>query len=208
MKNKFVPTSIESQASSWGPFLWQSKLLPTIVEEILKRADSVRGNPKYNAQHKLAGIMKDEWDFKEDDKEWIKEVLFPWVHTYLGSYLDMSGENFRDRPHYFSDLWVNYQKQHDFNPLHNHGGSLSFVFYLNVPQEIIEEPEAWENTRGHKPGQIAFTYGEDMPMLCNQRVFTPNTGDIFIFPAWLQHMVIPFKTPDVERISVSGNIMF
>ena len=47
-----------------------------------------------------------------------------------------------------------------------------------------------------------------MPMICNQRVFTPNTGDIFIFPAWLQHMVIPFKTPDVERISVSGNIMF
>ena len=34
----------------------------------------------------------------------------------------------------------------------------------------------------------------------------PKTGDAFIFPAWLVHHVHAFKS-DVERISVSGNII-
>ena len=33
----------------------------------------------------------------------------------------------------------------------------------------------------------------------------PETGDLLIFPAQLNHMVLPFKS-DVTRISVSGNL--
>ena len=35
----------------------------------------------------------------------------------------------------------------------------------------------------------------------------PATRDLFIFPANLDHWVFPFKS-NVERISVSGNILF
>ena len=35
----------------------------------------------------------------------------------------------------------------------------------------------------------------------------PEENDIFIFPAGLRHWVFPFKS-NVERISVSGNILF
>ena len=35
----------------------------------------------------------------------------------------------------------------------------------------------------------------------------PYNNQIFIFPAWVKHYVIPFKS-DVKRISVSGNITF
>ena len=37
--------------------------------------------------------------------------------------------------------------------------------------------------------------------------FYPKRGELYIFPAALSHMVIPFHSP-VERISVSGNIHF
>ena len=33
----------------------------------------------------------------------------------------------------------------------------------------------------------------------------PRTGEMYIFPALLQHWVCPFKS-DVTRISVSGNV--
>ena len=33
----------------------------------------------------------------------------------------------------------------------------------------------------------------------------PEEGDMFVFPAWLKHLVSPFKS-DCVRISVSGNV--
>ena len=59
-----------------------------------------------------------------------------------------------------------------------------------------------------KPGQITFKYGQIQDYQ-NQWATTnlnlvPKTGDMYIFPAQLEHMVAPFKS-DVTRISVSGN---
>ena len=55
-------------------------------------------------------------------------------------------------------LWVNYQKQHDFNPLHNHRGNLSFVSYLNVPEELKTEKERYNMIgNGPIPGSIMFS---------------------------------------------------
>ena len=76
---------------------------------------------------------------------------------------------------------------------------------MDVPEEIPQEYYQWNN-RGPKPGSIVFRYGEEKDMLSPMRFYIPKAGDIFIFPSWLEHMVIPFKTPDVERVSVSGNI--
>ena len=37
------------------------------------------------------------------------------------------------------------------------------------------------------------------------QTYRPKTGDMIIFPALLQHWVVPFKSK-VTRISVSGNM--
>ena len=207
MEKQFVPTQIQHKVATWGPFLWQSEVLPSIIEEVYKKGSIVRGVQEYNSTKKLAGIMKDEWSFKKSDREWIEKTLYPWFATYFKAFAQYSGEEYEPVPFYLDDLWVNYQKANDFNPLHNHTGLLSFVLYLDVPEKILEEHRQWDN-RGPKPGMISFRYGEDKPMLSPMRMYIPKAGDIFIFPAWLEHMVIPFKTPDVERVSVSGNIYF
>ena len=42
--------------------------------------------------------------------------------------------------------------------------------------------------------------------IINQHIFIPEECQMFIFPAQLTHWVSPFQTPDIERISVSGNL--
>ena len=36
-------------------------------------------------------------------------------------------------------LWVNYQKTGEYNPHHNHPGHISFVVYLQIPEELRTE---------------------------------------------------------------------
>ena len=105
-------------------------------------------------------------------------------------------------------LWINYQQANEYNPPHNHGGDVSFVIYLQVPEEIVKENEEMQGVhRNVGPGMINFSHGEEMPFCINQSSKMPEVGDLFIFPAWLQHHVNAFKS-DVERISVSGNLNF
>ena len=40
-----------------------------------------------------------------------------------------------------TNLWVNYQKQTEFNPMHDHGGSYSFVVWMKIPTSNKEQRE-------------------------------------------------------------------
>jgi len=33
------------------------------------------------------------------------------------------------------ELWVNFQKKYEYNPLHDHGGMFSFVIWMKIPTE-------------------------------------------------------------------------
>ncbi len=208
-EERFLPAKIPYDVTLWGPFLWQSELLSEIINELLARAFKVRNVLANHAEGKLAALMHDEWSYSSEDMTWFAEVINPWVCAYLDTFQKTTGHSQKElsslKKWNLDSLWVNFQKQYDFNPPHNHSGSLSFVIYLNIPDELQAEGAEWHGT-GPKPGTIIFQYGEELPLIPNKRVFMPKKGDIFIFPASLVHMVVPFRTPDVERISVSGNI--
>ena len=40
-----------------------------------------------------------------------------------------------EHPYYLREMWVNYQKQHEFNPLHYHSGIYSFVVWMKIPTD-------------------------------------------------------------------------
>ena len=101
-------------------------------------------------------------------------------------------------------LWINYQKPNDFNPPHDHDGKLSFVTYLQIPEEIKKENTNYVG-KSCGPGGIQFVYGNGPRDCITYMSFMPEENDMFIFPAWLKHWVAPFKS-DCTRISVSGNI--
>ena len=97
-------------------------------------------------------------------------------------------------------------KPGDFNPVHTHTGDYSFVIFLDVPKKLKEEQDKFEGT-STPPGCLMFEFTQQANpkwAITGQSV-SPETGDMIIFPALLQHWVVPFKSK-CTRISVSGNL--
>ena len=95
-------------------------------------------------------------------------------------------------------------KKNEYNPPHDHSDDLSFVIFLDIPEEIKQEQKDYEGQSGG-PGSLLFLYGEGNRQAITYQGIQPNNGDMFIFPAWVKHYVAPFYS-DVTRISVSGNV--
>ena len=57
------------------------------------------------------------------------------------------------------------------------------------------------------PGCLNFEFTQQAKPKWAQtgQIVTPKTGDMYIFPALLQHWVYPFKS-NITRVSVSGNL--
>ena len=92
--------------------------------------------------------------------------------------------------------------------LHTLIGDLSFVIYLQVPDEIKEENIKERSVHNESRARYdTISLGPINTFDVQSVGFMPKVGDIVIFPAWLPHYVNDFKS-DVERISVSGNLNF
>ena len=97
----------------------------------------------------------------------------------------------------------------EFNPTHNHSGDLSFVIFCQNPDWDEEIKNHVSNST--PPGTLNFcmelSQRGDQKWKETQHPVFPEVGNMWIFPAELNHEVYPFKTEGV-RISVSGNLRF
>jgi len=115
-------------------------------------------------------------------------------------------KDLKEDPKYFLEkLWCNFQHNNEFNPPHSHGGALSFVIYLKVPEELKKENEEYDGLSAG-PGGITFLYGQAEDYTIANHSFFPSEGDMYIFPAYLKHWVYPYKS-DCVRVSISGNVI-
>lgn len=212
----------------WGPSITKT----TVSENLRTQLLNLGNQQKENYNHRLAGRIKDEYRYNDQAQSIVENEI---IQTVCDSYFDpmvqassVNDINFQQLINGSSitltltSLWINYQVATEYNPLHCHSGDISFVIYLNVPTEIVNE----ENfTSDSPPGCILFKYGElprfpdpysrnkkreaieTMLLPKTEHVIMPSTGDMIIFPSYLTHSVTAFYTPDVTRISVSGNIV-
>jgi len=187
---------------NWGPCVVQVKVSDDFKNKLLSGAESARAK-KLDYTDKLAGIIKEEYAYEK------KEDYLPEVAQCLGIY-DVAFQRWKSDPYerkpeyMLTALWVNYMKQHEYNPPHDHSDQLSFVIFLKVPEEIKKEQQEYKGKSGG-PGSLSFLYGEGNRQAITYQSVHPNEGDMFIFPAWMKHYVAPFYS-DVTRISVSGNV--
>lgn len=192
---------IKVSTYNWGPCVTKFKIRDNFKKLLF---DEAKKNKK-DYREKLAGQLDTEIGFDQKSKD----AIAPELAKYLGVY-DQSVQKFQNRPydkqpHYaLSALWINYQKKNEFNPPHDHDGALSFVIYLDMPKELLEENKNYVG-KSCGPGGLQFIYGEGNRQAITYMSEVPQTGDMFVFPAWLKHWVSPFKS-DVTRISVSGNV--
>ena len=192
---------IQVQMFNWGPCVVKVKITDELKKLLLTEA---RKN-KLDFTDKLAGILDKETGYSDESKT----LIVPEISKYLGVYDQMFekfiNKPYQKRPHYImTALWINYQKQNDFNPPHDHDGKLSFVIYLQIPDELKKENAAYKG-KSCGPGGIQFVYGDGPRDCVTYQSFMPEENDMYIFPAWLKHWVAPYKS-DCIRISVSGNV--
>lgn len=141
---------------------------------------------------KQLGFLPDKLDSN------IREMITKLSQQYL---YQLSGdESHAKRPLEIEKLWLVEQHANDFNPAHQHGGLLAGIIYLQVPPQCSLET---------KEGCIDFLFGRysvDTADFCGQRTVLPVAGDMYIFPAWLQHVVYPFKG-EGKRVCLPFNVI-
>ena len=191
---------IKLQIFNWGPCVVRMKITDKFKDLLLSEAEK----NKLDYTDKLAGILDKETGYSEESKNKILPHLSECLGVYDQAFEKYINKPYEKRPHYLlSALWINYQKANDYNPPHDHDGKLSFVTYLQIPDELKEEHKKYTG-KSCGPGGIQFVYGDGPRECVTYQSFFPEEGDMYIFPAWLKHWVAPYKS-DCLRISVSGN---
>jgi hypothetical protein len=61
------------------------------------------------------------------------------------------------------DIWINFQKKHEFNPEHTHSLDLSFVIYLQIPDTLIEENKNYKEDKFIRTVYYSQTKDNKMP---------------------------------------------
>lgn len=204
-------------------------------EEISEDIRNTVVHDKIDARYDLAGVIENEYFFNDELKEKYDLTLKPYIIGYVEQLMAdwhvYSAEQMSDPEHRIGKLlshipnikltsiWANLQRKTEYNPMHAHFGDISFVLYVNVPEEIYDE----KTTRlGESNGVIYFADGleekaasvllsEESNVLRTELSprrlspsFRPVNGDLLIFPSYLHHSVASFQS-DVTRITVSGN---
>ncbi len=155
----------------------------------------------------------------EDKNDWffnnvLVQLGMQYEHTFsnLGIKVPIKSRILSDKqlPYYLSNMWVNYQKQHEFNPVHDHTGIYSFVIWMKIPTDYKNQRENQIANRSNTNVISNFCF--------NYRTITGGNGQyvyqmskeiegtILLFPSQLQHTVYPFYNCEEDRISISGNI--
>ena len=185
---------------NWGPCVVKFKMEDDFKKLLL---DEAKKN-KEDYRNKLAGILDHETGYSEESKKKIIPHLSQCMGVYAQAFEKYTNKKYDKRPEYvLSALWINHQKQNDFNPPHDHDGKLSFVIYLSIPDELKKENKEYKG-KSCGPGGIQFIYGNGPRDCVTYMSFMPEENDCFVFPAWLKHWVAPYKS-NCTRISVSGN---
>jgi hypothetical protein len=169
------------------------------------RAEALRqrtANPQ-SFNHGLAGMIKEEYHFNPEAVPGLLTYIEEMYETY-NRHFDLFG----DKVSCLGHLWANFQKKHEFNPIHNHTGAVSFTMWIQIPYDLAAEQAQFPQGTVNVTSNFAFVYSgttEDI-VTYNFPVQKDWEGMIVMWPSWLRHMVNPFYTSDDYRISIAGNI--
>tara|TARA_B100000945_G_C20235748_1_gene527507 strand:- start:39 stop:734 length:696 start_codon:yes stop_codon:yes gene_type:complete len=192
------------------------KYLWRIVKEGKEKNKSAKGN--------LVGNISNSFSIVDKDNIFAGKFLPHLAEYYCKTYnynipnpplvLDKNYNElkFLDSSISLQGFWANYQYKHEFNPIHNHTGFLSFVIWLKIPYDTKDQEKLpfleGVKTEDKLAGKFQFTFTNidgqlsQLPLEMNRDL----EGQLLIFPSSLHHQVFPFFNTDEERVSISGNL--
>jgi len=170
-------------------------------------------NKKRSIKHMLAGNISGSYELMDRGDWFYTTVLLPLINAYSGDVYNLGKvvPIVTKNPYCLNRWWVNYQKQNEFNPIHNHSGVYSFVIWMKIPYDSKKQnqKDIARNSNNAQIGNFSFLYsnilGEGMDY--TYHLSPEYEGTMLFFPSKLDHMVYPFYDCDEDRITVSGNIL-
>jgi len=192
--------------------LLKGRLPDPLLQGLLAHGRELMRHPEGSpdASAKLAGQLSQQRELRPDlpiTRELSQAVLLPACERWIRHVIDREPPQGRGpwTPGRYQlqliDLWLNVQRQGDYNPTHTHGGSFSGVIFLQVPPQITAErfdgqlcfhgPEEW-HIQSFRTGMAHYVL--------------PVPGDYYVFPAWQPHSVCPFRG-EGERWSIAFNVV-
>lgn len=157
---------------------------------------------KYN--NELAGLIETELQYN--------------INGLFKECVDKTFQEYRRRFDFYCDneyvidaaSWVNFQKKHEYNPIHYHYQDISWVIWVTIPYDLQEEmnlPNARESNT-NVASKFQFVYNKLDGGIHTHEIDIDQTweGVLVMFPSYLKHQVYPFQTTDEHRISIAGNI--
>ena len=169
-------------------------------------------NQKEDYKQNLAGNITGSYSLVDKSDWFFNNTLKPAIKLYAENFTNMGWNIPTTGKHLYklTELWVNYQYKHEFNPLHDHGGVYSFVIWMKIPTDYKEQQKLPMSlgATSDSISNFVFTYTD---LLGKVRTYTyymsPKLeGTLLFFPAKLAHQVYPFYNCRDTRISISGNI--
>ena len=180
---------------------------PTHLNEGLEQlAYRMMQDPRNAGQRTNAGgwhYAFDLFDLEEPVVAEFREEMEQHVQAFL-NYFRPEARRKQDR--FRLRGWINVNRAGDHNVLHCHPGCfLSATYDVKVPPAMKGGEIVFRAPRG--PAVAMYeTPGIDLPWVGTGMgiPFTPGTGHLLLFPAWLEHRVEPFEASG-DRISLAFN---
>tara|TARA_R110002020_G_scaffold276360_1_gene491717 strand:- start:809 stop:1489 length:681 start_codon:yes stop_codon:yes gene_type:complete len=195
------------------PVGWLEVNLPKSVMERLQGYVEIGEETSVNHNAQLAGNISKSLLIKDKDKWFFKNIINPLIGKFIELYplyQDSINVITESAPYCLDGFWVNFQKEYEFNPFHNHSGIWSFVVWVKIPTDWREQHALSFSANSNIPlaSDFEFLFPTILGDITRRsyQLDQKSEGCMLFFPAKLKHAVYPFYNCDKERVSISGNI--
>lgn len=192
--------------SPFGPKMGIVKPNDVFIDKMIKLTDDVLKNDNRNSYGQyLAGQIEEESviDLNKLKEAHLCDYFEQILKHHIASVLNLDSRV--EIKTELTEMWVVSQYENEYNPAHWHEGcTLSGIMYLKIPEYTSRNIQG----KVSQDGKVTFinsssgspTISLENPIFS----FSPEVGDIIIFPSRMMHCVYPFVGPG-ERRSVAFN---
>ena len=157
---------------------------------------------KIENEHSLFYGGKDESKMKNHNR--LTQDVLKYFMDMFRHYLNWN--KIREYETHLNSIWVNEMKEHEYNPVHIHRGTLftglSSVMVLSLPSTYGKEYSNDEVPQNGKLQILGSASGQFAKI-----DFQPSlkVRDFFIFPYDMRHCVYPFNSTNETRRTLAAN---
>ena len=157
---------------------------------------------KIQNEHSLFYGGKDESKMKNHNR--LTQDVIKYFMDMFRHYLNWN--KIKDYELHLNSIWVNQMKEHEYNPVHIHRGTLftglSSVMILSLPSTYGKEYSNDEVPQNGKLQILGSASGQFAKIDFQPEV---KIRDFFIFPYDMRHCVYPFNSTNETRRTLAAN---